>query len=288
MDDLPAAPSAKSKSHKIVAWVLMIGLLVLRIPFLGFMGYCTDRGWLDPAYQIGTYFLTACLIWLERDRLAEFHIDTLALIVIIFFKPIQTAYLAVRGAVGHPLAFPGSGAIAIWIIAAGLLLALWLGRPRPARVTGSSMLWFGIGLLIGFLTAVISGWLMSFQMEETGPLGGSGIFSYLLPAARDILYQLGYAAVSEEPLFRGFLWGYLRKAGWRNIWILLFQAGLFMVGHIYYIAEYPVSFWLIVPLGALVLGGLVWRSKTISSSLAAHAALNAFGRTIGFIISSST
>jgi membrane protease YdiL (CAAX protease family) len=54
-------------------------------------------------------------------------------------------------------------------------------------------------------------------------------------------------------------------------------AGLFMLGHIYYINQHPVSFWLIIPLGALVLGGLACRSKTISSSLAAHAIMNTLG-----------
>jgi membrane protease YdiL (CAAX protease family) len=90
--------------------------------------------------------------------------------------------------------------------------------------------------------------------------------------------------VTEEPLFRAFLWGYLYKAGWKPVWIWLLQAGLFMLGHIYYITTYPISFWLIVPTGALVLGALVWRSKTISSSLAAHATMNALGYTLGYIV----
>jgi membrane protease YdiL (CAAX protease family) len=87
------------------------------------------------------------------------------------------------------------------------------------------------------------------------------------------LYQLGYAAVTEEPLFRGFLWGYLRNLGWREVWIWLFQAGLFWLSHFYYFSRMPISFWL-VPIGALILGALAWRSRSIATSMAAHAAMN--------------
>jgi membrane protease YdiL (CAAX protease family) len=101
---------------------------------------------------------------------------------------------------------------------------------------------------------------------------------------RQVFYQLGYAAVAEEPLFRGFLWGYLRKAGWKDVWIWLFQTGLFMLAHIYYINQLPISFWIIVPVSTLVLGALAWRSKTISASMGAHTMMNASGYTIGTII----
>jgi membrane protease YdiL (CAAX protease family) len=39
------------------------------------------------------------------------------------------------------------------------------------------------------------------------------------------IHQLAHAAIFEEPIFRGFLWGYLRKVNWKEKWILLFQAG---------------------------------------------------------------
>ncbi len=97
-------------------------------------------------------------------------------------------------------------------------------------------------------------------------------------------YQTGYAAVSEEPLFRGFLWGYLRKGGWSDGWICLFQAGLFMLGHIYYLNSLPISFWIIVPTGGLVLGWLAWRSRSIATSISAHATLNALGYSIDYLI----
>ena len=98
--------SSINKTHQIVAWTLLAGLLLLRLPFLAGIAMFSEPEWLDPAFQIGTYLLTAGLIWLERDRLADFHIDKLALGIIIIFKPIQTLLLALMISNNRPLAFP--------------------------------------------------------------------------------------------------------------------------------------------------------------------------------------
>lgn len=276
----------KNKFHQIVSWGLLIGLLFLRLPFKGGIALFAEPVWLDPIFQIVTYFLTACLIWWERDRLADFHIDQLALSIIIFFKPIQTIILAFSNMNENPLAFPRLPSLIIWIIAASLLLALWLSHPPLSKFSKASFRWFGIGIVVGLLMAILLGYPMSFQVDQTQLFSRMSMFALVRQVLPSFFYQLGYAAVSEEPLFRGFLWGYLRKAGWKNVWILVFQAGLFMLGHIYYIYKFPISFWVIVPMVALISGVLVWRSKTISSSMATHAMMNTLGYTAGCIFAS--
>ena len=283
MNAIRLASSSHSQSHKIVGWSLLTGLLLLRIPFLGFVTLFANYNWVDPAFEIGTYFLTACLIWWERERLADFHIDTLAVSIIILFKPIQTLLLTLSEYATYPLAFPQWGGILIWMIAAALFIAMRFSRPRMARISRASAGWFGWGLLAGLLTAAILGYPMSFQVDNV-PASLPGLFPLTFMILRQVFYQLGYAAVAEEPLFRGFLWGYLRKAGWKDVWIWLFQTGLFMLAHIYYINQLPISFWIIVPVSTLVLGALAWRSKTISASMGAHTMMNASGYTIGTII----
>ena len=283
MNAIRLASSSSSQSHKIVGWSLLTGLLLLRIPLLGFVTLFAEYDWVDPVFEIGTYFLTACLIWWERERLADFHIDTLAVSIIILFKPIQTLLLTLSEYATYPLAFPQWGGILIWMIAAALFIAMWSSRPRMARISRASAGWFGWGLLAGLLTAAILGYPMSFQVDNV-PASLPGLFPLTFMILRQVFYQLGYAAVTEEPLFRGFLWGYLRKAGWKDVWIWLFQTGLFMLAHIYYINQLPISFWIIVPVSTLVLGALAWRSKTISASMGAHTMMNASGYTIGTII----
>ena len=278
---------SKVKHHLIVAWLFLAGLLILRLPFVGGILFFTKPTWLEPTYQIGTYLLTACLIWWERDRLADFNIDTLALAIIILFKPIETIILSVWGAYELPLAFPNPPSLLIWIISIGIVLSLRRSHTPLPKLSKNSFGWFGVGILVGLFTVLLWAYPMSLQVDKSLINGNPDLKSLF---SSDVLirffYQLGYAAVSEEPLFRGFLWGYLHKVGWKTVWIWLFQAGLFALGHIYYINNLPISFWFIVPTGALILGALVWRSKTISSCMAAHAISNAFGMTIGIIVAS--
>lgn len=280
--NMKAIGISNHRSHQSIAWVFLIGLLFLRIPFLGGIRSFAQPQWLDPIFEIGTYLLTACLIWWERDRLIEFHIDLLAL-GIVLFKPVQTVILAGWGMNDNPLAFPNPAGLILWIIAIGLVLALRLSGTSLPRLSKSSWGWFGVGILAGLFTVVLMAYPMSLQIDKGLLLG---LRHLLLQAPVSFIYQLGYAAVTEEPLFRAFLWVYLQKAGWKTIWVWLFQAGLFMLAHIYYITKYPISFWVIVPTSALVLGAVVWRSKTISSSLAAHATMNALGHAAGYILAS--
>lgn len=278
--------SLVSINRQVVSWTILCSLLFLRIPFLSGLTLLGEQIWLTPVYQIGTYLLTCCLIYWERKQLADFHIDRLALAIIILLKPIQTIILTIWKMQYDSLAFPKWPSLIIWFISLGLMIALLIDRPSLAKLSKNSYKWFGIGIMVGLFTELLLGYPGSFQVDKSQILSPSFLFVSIKEIPLLFLYQLGYAAVSEEPLFRGFLWGYLQKAGWKSVWIWLFQAVLFSIGHIYYLKRFPISFWIIVPVGALVLGGLVWRSKTISSSLAAHATLNALGNVVWRIIAS--
>ncbi|CAG0930280.1 hypothetical protein TFLX_01636 [Thermoflexales bacterium] len=112
------------QTHQKVAWLLLAGLLFLRLPFLAGIASLSKPDWLAPIFQVGTYLLTACLIWWERERLADFHIDALAIAIIILFKPIQTLILALWGFPQMALAFPQPLSLTLWAIAIALLVML--------------------------------------------------------------------------------------------------------------------------------------------------------------------
>jgi len=81
--------------------------------------------------------------------------------------------------------------------------------------------------------------------------------------------------VFEEPLFRGFLWGYLRQARWKNGTILIFQAALFTLGHVYHLREEALGPWLLrMLLPSLLLGFVAWRAQSITASMVTHGFLN--------------
>lgn len=262
--------------HQKIAWVAIALLLFLRIPFSVFITYAYPNGeqWGPTIFQVGTYFLTAFLIWWERDALSEVHVDGLALIILLIFKPAQTLILRYLG-IDIPLAFPHPAGLLIWAIAIGLILALWRSGYKPVGINLSSLSWLAAGLMFGFVISALPN-LRVFQSNAN--LGGhdyAGLSAVTKSASVAFLYQLGFAAISEEPLFRGFLWGYLRRSGWREVYVWLAQAALFMSAHLYFKDALPFQFWIAVPASGLLFGVLAWRSRSITPGMMAHAAYNA-------------
>ncbi len=263
------------KTHKIVAWCLLGGLLFLRLPFLTGIAIFAYPIWLIPVYEIGTYLLIACLIYWERNHLADFHIDKLSLIIIIVFKPLSTVVMFLMGSTRNPLAFPNWPGFSFWLIAIGLIIALRCSRTSLPGITKTSLAWLGLGLVFGLLLDLLLMYPLSFQIDTSSQFS---IQKNLMGIPLNFLNQIGNAAISEEPLFRGFLWGFLLKSGWKNVWIWVFQTGLFIMGHLYYLNGSLISLWVYIPISGLVFGALVWRSKTIASSMATHALSNALGQ----------
>jgi membrane protease YdiL (CAAX protease family) len=174
------------------------------------------------------------------------------------------------------LTFPKPFSLIIWSISILLILSLILGKYKFPKIHLNIIVWLIIGFISGIFTVLLIGYPGSLGIERSLlPYSFQQFISSLSPQL--FFYQAGYAAVSEEPLFRGFLWGYLRKIRISNFKILLIQAFLFMVGHIYRIKTDPISLFIVVPIGAIILGILAWRSKTISTSIVTHATVNAIG-----------
>ncbi len=283
---ISALDSRTDTRDHVIAWSLLAALLALRLPFYAGIAYWVDPppDWLSPAFEIGTYLFTAGLIIWERKNLRAFHIDGLALWIIILFKPLETVILAFWGFESSALALPNWPGLAIWAIA--LALTLVIVRAGVGKIRAKSLSWFGLGIAVGAITAVFLGYAHSFQVlpGQFDPRTElPALFTFTLVRFPQ---QLGYAAVMEEPLFRGFLWGYLRHLGWKDFWIWLFQAGLFILGHIYYLNGLLLSFLVIAPAGGLVVGLLAWRSRSIAASMAAHATLNALVPSLGLLFAS--
>jgi hypothetical protein len=260
----------------MIAWAAIAALLFLRIPFSVYITYVfpSDEQWGPDIYQVGTYFLMAFLIWWEMDALQEFHIDAPALAMVILFKPLQTLILKYWG-IDIPLAFPHPVGLSIWVIAAALTLALWRSGYKPHPVLTTTWLWLFAGLLVGLVLSSLQNINVFLVNAGIGDVYNADSSTLTASTGMAFLYQLGFAAVSEEPLFRGFLWGYLRRSGLREIWVWLVQAGLFMSAHLYFKDALPFNFWIAVPAAGLLLGLLAWRSRSISAGMMAHAAYNA-------------
>lgn len=258
-----------------IGWLVLVLLLLLRIPYtiaiIYFLPIENQTG--SAVYEVGTYLLICFLIWWERKQLEEFHIDAAALLLIIFLRPIQTIILRYWG-VDSPLAFPHPAGLTLWAISFGLLIALWRSGFKLSRFTARSLTWLVVGFVVGISLSIMENFPTVRSMLSNGYSSQMELIPVLSSSSLNLLYHLGFAPINEEPLFRGFLWGYLRQIRWKEIWILLFQTALFTSAHIYIAKQFPLMFWVFIPTAAILFGLMTWRSRSIAPAIFAHAMVN--------------
>jgi hypothetical protein len=122
------------------------------------------------------------------------------------------------------------------------------------NISKKSLYWIFFGVLLGIVASLFLGFCMSYNVKNIKYINEHEISLLVKGIPQTYIYQLGYAAVSEEPLFKGFLWGYLEKKGINNYKILLFQTILFTVAHIYYFPDSLLALFIIVPVSTLIFG----------------------------------
>jgi branched-subunit amino acid transport protein len=156
-------------------------------------------------------------------------------------------------------------------IGIGLFAAMRHEKTKFPVPPGKVWRWLLFGAILALLANLLTMHL-GIAPEQTRS-DAIASFGFLLPA---IAVQLTNAAVWEEPLFRGFLWGYLRRLSWANGLIWFFQAGLFTLGHVYYLPTETFLPWLIrMLLPALILGFIAWQAQSIFASMVTHGVFNA-------------
>lgn len=274
----------QAKKEKHIFLLLLMGLLFLRFPFLilsRFIEIPLSKDVGTGVYRDGTYLITAMLIILKRDSLSDYNIDFCSLLIFMIapIARLLSEYLLMKNASldmvhqGYWLQTVVSDLCFQIAISVCLLIALIYYHPKlRKRSIKDIFLWLLIVVVVGICAGALTGNLLSSQDPEKIPN-----YPTILLSIRSFILQLGNAAVMEEPLFRGFLWGFLKNIHWKEHWIWLFQASLFMLGHIYFVGVSNYSFFIIVPIMALILGLLVWRSRSIGTSMIAHGLTNSIG-----------
>jgi membrane protease YdiL (CAAX protease family) len=268
--------SITGRGHDQVGWSILLLLLLLRIPYTIAIIYVLpiDNQIGAAIYEVSTYFLTCFLIWWERKRLEAFHVDSIALLLILLIRPVQTFILSYWG-VDSPLAFPRPLGLGLWAISLGTMAALRRSETKPAGADSRSLTWLGAGLLVGILMSILEN-LPTFRsmLSYNTDLLQTQLTPVLYSTSLNVLYHLGFAPVNEEPLFRGFLWGYLRQLKLKEHLIWYFQASLFTSAHLYLARQFPLTIWVFIPAAGLLFGLLAWRSRSIAPAMIAHAMVN--------------
>jgi membrane protease YdiL (CAAX protease family) len=256
-----------TSSNTKINLILILSLYFLRLG-MGFVYLSGTQFWIIPFYDILTYFLSALFIWLNRENLGKYHFDALAITIFLVFRSLL--WITFDQFSHQWFTIPLNCLIALTLLI-GLVKS---GNYKFSNIKPINLLWFALGAIIG----IIIGWFLSSFIYS---LNGSGGYQIINSFTLSFISMLGTDSITEEPLFRGFLWGHLRDLGWNERRILFFQAFLFWTVHFYYWNRFP--FFLIIPLLGILLGFLARRSKSIATSMAAHAGFNTLGL-IGFLL----
>lgn len=254
--------------HEKVNLDILISLFFLRFVLL-FLSHVNiiDSNLSLVIYLLGTFILTGFFICKNIQNLSLFNISGFA-IFIFLFSPIFSI-------IADPYNF-----IAYINIPIAIAFGVYLFRKKKELIltkTLTNKLASNIVITLIITVAIIA--IGAFIKEFKG---GSNLDPLNLEwIIHQFLFQLSFVAIMEEPLFRGFFWGYLKKYKLSDITICIIQALLFWGGHIYYM-DTGLNFWIWHPIAAFLLGLIIVKTKNIAYSLGAHALVNTIAQIFMF------
>lgn len=234
---------------------ILIFLLLVRLadPYLPVWIFGSNtREW----YSGIVYILTAAIILLNRHRLAALNIDRPFIAALLLGGILYVFYLI--------------QSVGIFVgIAVGLIY--WAYQTNQLVFKNPVPYPKGTGLLI-FLTILLAlAPILVFRPTLKTPLNfqifGTTFLEILIPQLAGIVF--------EEVLFRGALWAYLRGLGLSEQATFYIQAILFWVSHHEFLAlNDPYSFWVALPIAAILWGLMTLRSKSLTLSTIGHFLFN--------------
>jgi len=252
----------ETNSKKNSVLYIIIVLLLLRFPllYLGSFNIIPEEISF-VIYLCVTYLFTGLFIYQNKDILPIYNITPIALIIFLL-APLAAI---IAGNDNDPT-------LVVRLIMAALFLIFLLIRGKYkfkfSKVNIKKIIIdVVLTALLCFIMPIVIHAIRGFPTIEASRM------TFDIPYIW--FFQLSLASVSEEPLFRGILWGFLRHKGIKEHWICIIQAVLFWVGHIYYFNT-GINFWIIHPLLAILLGLIVWKTKSITYSMILHSSVNTF------------
>lgn len=258
------------KLKKLTIILIIVGLIILRYPFaicVNFKLVQLDYVLAQNIYLNITYLLTIILIFIEKENLFDFNITTGAVMIFLALPIVKPVIYFL---VGDYIRFQQVIKFTCFQIIISLVATIYIvyyNKNDSKRKLNVVLYWAVISVLLGIITSIILGHTYVHFIGKTNIHFSWKLFLTLF------VQEMANASIMEEPLFRAFIWGYLSRNNWSKVSIWLFQAGIFALGHIYYLTKIPIAIFGAFLCG-LILGFIVWRSKSIAYSMICHGIIN--------------
>lgn len=268
-------------NKKIIVNTLLILLVLYRILLTVFSIYLPNINIL-VSYEILTQLTLIIFLIYNWNDLQKSYIDYFTVIIVVLFKPLNTILLAAFieptditsiGNWGGNLLIFFSLVFVIWFISKYKKIEIYNKGPIISKIF--------IGVSGGMICVVITSFANVLQLDRNTPINRSILDLYVL---FDVIQQMGFAGVAEEPIFRGIILSTLISKKIKPFIAIIFQSSIFMLCHIYYINVFPISFWFIVPFSGLCFGYIVYKTKSVGSGIIAHGIVNGTGNILSILL----
>jgi len=207
-----------------------------------------------------TYLCVIFLLWSENDRLEEYNLDRLSITTLIIFAFLR-----------YNLTFVGEIYYKIVVFTLGLVIAL-LFIFNFHKIPRTKPVWIMIGILSCLL--VIPFAYINAYNPAMKPVALSLKKYFWQGVGLSTLYGLSFVSIYEEIIFRGILFGWLRKLKWADKTIIFVQAFLFWLLHFWQASAKPFDYFILLPLFILATSLLLYYSKQVFSSILLHTAVD--------------
>lgn len=253
----------------------ILGLLLLLRLLGGYWPVLLDFNYIiQDLISLFSFCLIIIFIRINRSTLDYYHFDKLSILLILIFNPVRVLLLPlIAPNLNSPASFPNSLSWVTIILSVGMywyIRPLLRSLPNPTKKT---WFWITIGGASGIFLNFLFGLLLT-HFTTVKLLNVKFDYSVLLAFP----YQLGYAAVYEEPIFRGILWGKSRRLFRNNQFgVNVLQAIIFTIAHGSLMLNFIQSPGIAtIFVGGFLFGLLAWQSRSLATSMVAHACYNAF------------
>lgn len=241
-------------SEKISIFVLIL-LLAVRVAG-DYLPYWILRfgtpGQLKSLFAASGYTLTVFLVVLNKERLDLLNIDR-SFILILMFGSVMSL-------------FQLGGDLVSIVIVVGLLC--WMLQSKLFLHGRSNQ--YDLLTLFPILVIYMFGLLPAVYYL----LVIKNITNLTIIVDSFLQTQIA-VVVFEETLFRGALWGYLRRFGLNEWLILCTQSILFWIAHYKYVLlGNSYFFWIFLPIIAISFGLMTLRSRSLTPSTICHYSFN--------------
>jgi membrane protease YdiL (CAAX protease family) len=212
--------------------------------------------WFRYWYSGMSYLLTVVVVWLNKHKLVELHVDRPFINVLIFSGVLYA--ISLRYGIGILVG-----------IAVGLIFLEYKNNQlvlnKPIRYPKEVALLVLLTVLLALAPVLI------FRPTLRSPLD---LNSFITTFSQTIIGNLAIV-VFEEVLFRGALWAYLRSLGLSEKTAFYATSIFFWISHYGLLAlSKPYVFWVSLPALAILLGLMTWRSKSLTPSTISHFIFN--------------